>query len=65
MRSGDALCDPHRTHGGDEKRRFPGLASKPVAMVCQWFDLKTTEQFLGLSLKIKVTGLVIEASKSP
>jgi hypothetical protein len=42
VRSGDALCDPHRTNGGDEKRRFPSLASKLVAMVCQWFDLKTT-----------------------
>jgi hypothetical protein len=36
------MCNLHRTHGGDEKRGFPGLASKPVAMVCQWFDLKTT-----------------------
>jgi hypothetical protein len=36
------MCDLHRTHGGDEKRGFSGLASKPVVMVCQWFDLKTT-----------------------
>jgi hypothetical protein len=41
-RSSDAICDPHRTCGGDEKRRLPGLASKSVAMVCQWFGLKTT-----------------------
>jgi hypothetical protein len=40
-RSGDIVCDPYRTRGGDEKRGFPGLASKPVAMVCQWFGLKT------------------------
>jgi hypothetical protein len=32
-RLGDAVCDPHRTRGGDEKRGFPGLASKLVAMV--------------------------------
>jgi hypothetical protein len=36
------VCDPHRTCGGDEKRGFPGLASKLVVMVCQWFGLKTT-----------------------
>jgi hypothetical protein len=41
-RSGEAVCDPHRTRGGDEKRGFLGLASKPVKMVCQWFGLKTT-----------------------
>jgi hypothetical protein len=42
MRSGDIVCDLHRTCVGDEKHRFAGLASKPMAMVCQWFDLKTT-----------------------
>jgi hypothetical protein len=36
-RSGDVACEPHHTRGGDEKRRFFGLASKPVATVCQWF----------------------------
>jgi hypothetical protein len=36
------MCDPHHTRGGDEKRGFPSLASKPVATVCQWFGLKTT-----------------------
>jgi hypothetical protein len=41
-RSGDALCNPHCTRGGDEKRGFPSLASKPVAIVYQWFGLKTT-----------------------
>jgi hypothetical protein len=41
-RSGDAMCDPHHTRGGDEKCRFPSLASKRVGIVCQWFDLKTT-----------------------
>jgi hypothetical protein len=25
-RSGDTMCDPHRTRGGDEKHGFPGLA---------------------------------------
>jgi hypothetical protein len=39
-RSGDVVCDPHRTCGGDEKRGFSGLASKSVAMVYQWFVLK-------------------------
>jgi hypothetical protein len=41
-RSNDIVCDLHRTCGGDKKREFSGLASKPVAMVCQWFALKTT-----------------------
>jgi hypothetical protein len=40
-RWGDIVCDPHRTHGGDEKRCFFSLASKSVATVCQWFGLKT------------------------
>jgi hypothetical protein len=39
-RSGDAVCDPHRTRGGDEKRGFSGLASKSMTIVCQWFGLK-------------------------
>jgi hypothetical protein len=30
----DVVCDPDRTHGGDEKRGFPSLASKLVAIVC-------------------------------
>jgi hypothetical protein len=29
-------------NGRDEKRGFPGLASKPMTTVCQWFGLKTT-----------------------
>jgi hypothetical protein len=33
--SGAAVCDTHRTHGGDEKRGFPSLASKPEATNCQ------------------------------
>jgi hypothetical protein len=41
-RSGDIVCDPHHTRGGDEKRGFSGVASKPVATGCQWFGLKTT-----------------------
>jgi hypothetical protein len=32
-RSGDAMCDSHRTHVGDEKCGFLSLASKPVTMV--------------------------------
>jgi hypothetical protein len=36
------VCDPHHTRGGDEKHGFPGLASKLVATVCQWFGLKIT-----------------------
>jgi hypothetical protein len=63
-RSGDAVCDPHRTRGGDKKREFSGLASKLVVTVCQWFGHKTTVRFLGLDLKIKIDGLVIWASKS-
>jgi hypothetical protein len=41
-RSGDVMCDPLHTHGGDEKRGFSGLASKLVAIACQWLGLKTT-----------------------
>jgi hypothetical protein len=40
--SGDIVCDPHRTRGGDEERGFFGLASKLMATICQWFGLKTT-----------------------
>jgi hypothetical protein len=66
-RSGDVVCDPHRTCGGDEKRGFIGLVSKPVVTVCQWFVLKTTavvfccgpqnqgRQFGDLGLKITAT----------
>jgi hypothetical protein len=36
------VCNLHHTRGGDKKRRFSGLASKPVATVCQWFGIKTT-----------------------
>jgi hypothetical protein len=39
-RSGDVVCDPHRTCGRDEKHGFSGLASKSMAMVYQWFVLK-------------------------
>jgi hypothetical protein len=41
-RSGDVVRNPYRTHGGDEKRGFSGLASKPVGTVCERFGLKTT-----------------------
>jgi hypothetical protein len=66
-RSGDAMHDPHHTRGGDEKRGVFGLASKPVAMVWQWFGPKTTatvswfgpqnqgQRFGYLGLKITVT----------
>jgi hypothetical protein len=40
-RSGDTECSLHRTQG-DVERGFLGLASKPRAIVCQWFGLKTT-----------------------
>jgi hypothetical protein len=36
------VCDLHRTRGGDEERRFFGLASKLVVMVVQWFGIKIT-----------------------
>jgi hypothetical protein len=61
------MCDSHQTCAGDEKRELSDLASKPVAMVCQWFGLKTTmtfswfgpqnqDQWCGnLGLKITVT----------
>jgi hypothetical protein len=41
-RSGDTVCDLHRTRRGDAKRGFFGLASKSVATICQYFSLKTT-----------------------
>jgi hypothetical protein len=41
-RSDDTVCNSHRTHRGDEKHRFPGLASKLVATVSQSFGFKTT-----------------------
>jgi hypothetical protein len=65
--SGEVVCDPHHTHGGDEKHRIFSLASKPATMVCQWFGLKTTAAvswfepqnqgrwFDDLSLKITTT----------
>jgi hypothetical protein len=40
-RSGGTLYGLHRACG-DEERRFLGLASKLMLMVCQWFGLKTT-----------------------
>jgi hypothetical protein len=61
------VCDPHHTRGGDERREFSNLASKPVAMVYQWFDLKITvtvswfgpqnqgQRFDDLGLKITAT----------
>jgi hypothetical protein len=39
-RSVDAVCNPYRTRGGDEKHGFSSLASKLVAMVCQLYGLK-------------------------
>jgi hypothetical protein len=36
------MCDLHHTRGGDEKRVFFHSDSKSVAMICQWFGLKTT-----------------------
>jgi hypothetical protein len=35
------MCDPHHTRGGDEKRVFSSLVSKSMAIVCEWFGLKT------------------------
>jgi hypothetical protein len=40
-RSGDVVCNPYHTRGGDQKCGFPDLASKSVATVCRWFGLKT------------------------
>jgi hypothetical protein len=40
-RSGDVMHDSHCTCGGDKKRGFSDLSSKPVGTVCQWFGLKT------------------------
>jgi hypothetical protein len=36
-------------------------ASKPMAVVCEWFDLKTTRTvFTGLTSKLMVTGFFVE-----
>jgi hypothetical protein len=40
-RSGGAMCGLHYPRG-DEERGFLGRASKPMLMVCEWFDLKAT-----------------------
>jgi hypothetical protein len=40
-RLGDAVCDPHHTRGGDEKRGFPSLGLKTGGTVSHWFGLKT------------------------
>ena len=60
----EAVCNPHRTRGGDEKHRFGGLGLKTTAWVSQ-FGLKTCgsdlviwaskslQRFLGLGLKTK------------
>jgi hypothetical protein len=63
-RLGAAVCDPHHTHGGDEKRGFSGLASKPVAMGCQWVGLETTVTISWFGPRNQVGGgLSICASK--
>jgi hypothetical protein len=63
-RSGDVVCGLHCAQG-DEERKFLGLASKPRATVCQWFDLKTGGfGFPCLGLETGSCGLVIWASKS-
>jgi hypothetical protein len=41
-RSGDALCGPHHTCGGDEKRGFLGLVSKPRFTVSSGLASKPT-----------------------
>jgi hypothetical protein len=40
-RSGGTVCSLHRARG-DEEHGFIGWATKPMAMVCEWFRLKTT-----------------------
>jgi hypothetical protein len=52
-RSSDAVCDPHHTCGGDKKHVFSSLASKLVAMVCQWFAATPLRRFLSLGLQTK------------
>jgi hypothetical protein len=76
QRSGDAVCGLHHAQV-DEEHGFlslaskpsstvsPGLASKPMVMVCQRFGLKTTVTVSWLGLRTKVDDLVIWASKSP
>jgi hypothetical protein len=41
-RSGDTVCGLYHAQG-DEECEFFGCALKQRSMVCQWFDLKTTE----------------------
>ena len=71
----EAVCDPHRTCGGDEKHGFGGLGLKTTAWISR-FGLKTggsglviwasksLRRFLGLGLKTKERGgLSVCASK--
>jgi hypothetical protein len=50
-RLGDVVCHLHHTCGGDETCVFSSLASKPVAMVTQWFGHKTTVTISWFGLK--------------
>jgi hypothetical protein len=62
-RSGDSMCGLHHARV-EEEHEFLGLASKPRAMVCQWFFLKPTGTVsLGLASKKVVTGFPVWASK--
>jgi hypothetical protein len=54
-RSGGVVCSLHLTRG-DQERGFLGWASKPMAMVCEWFGHKTTRTvFVGLASKLVAT----------
>jgi hypothetical protein len=64
-RLGDAVCDLHRTRGGDEKHMFSCLASKPMATICQCFGMKNTVTVSWFGPQNQVGGGVsVWASKS-
>jgi hypothetical protein len=56
-RSGDAMCDPHRSCGGDEKHGFPALATNQWWRFVSGLSSKPLWCFLGLDPKTKVDSL--------
>jgi hypothetical protein len=62
--SGDAMCNPHRTRGGADKRGFLVLPQNQWRRFVSGLISKPLRRFFGLGLKTKVNGLVICASKS-
>ena len=54
-KSCNAVCDPHRTRGGDGKLRFGGLGLKTIATV-SWFGPQNQGERRFVSLRLKTDG---------